>query len=40
MRLSALGDVAVASKDDAAAEGFYQQALRRDPGNGSALRGW
>lgn len=33
-----LGDVAVAAKNDAAAEVAYQQALRLAPGNGSALR--
>lgn len=35
-----LGDVAVASKDDAAAEGFYQQALRLTPATAARCVAW
>ncbi|MCL7708048.1 cellulose biosynthesis protein BcsC, partial [Enterobacter kobei] len=34
-----LGDVAVAKKDDAAAERYYRQALRMDNTNSNAVRG-
>jgi hypothetical protein len=34
-----LGDVAVARKDNAAAERYYRQALRMDSGNSNAVRG-
>uniref|UniRef100_UPI001967D007 hypothetical protein n=1 Tax=Enterobacter hormaechei TaxID=158836 RepID=UPI001967D007 len=34
-----LGDVAAARKESAAAERYYQQALRLDRGNNLAVRG-
>ncbi len=34
-----LGDVAMARKDNAAAERYYQQTLRMDSGNTNAVRG-